>query len=156
MSKTGWLHPAITRTARRRLVEAVLVALATAGPAFAQEQAGPTSESLLTSSQTIIGQPLAYPAGTPKITASIVILEPGQSTSWHVHDVPLFGYVLAGELTVNYGSKGARVYPPGSALMEAVDWPHQGTNTGTTTTRILVVYMGAIDSRLAYGVEGPR
>jgi quercetin dioxygenase-like cupin family protein len=42
-----------------------------------------------------------------------ITLQPGQQTGWHTHPVPLLGYILEGELTVNYGPQGERVAAPG-------------------------------------------
>ncbi len=98
---------------------------------------------LLETTETIIGQPLAYPDGTAKVTAVIVTIPPGGETGWHEHAVPLFGYMLEGELTVDYGDKGTRIYKTGDSLMEAMNWPHNGTNRTNAPMRILAVYMGA-------------
>ena len=98
---------------------------------------------LLATSQTVIGQPIAYPAGTAKVTAVIVTIPPGGETGWHEHAVPLFGYMLDGVLTVDYGDKGTRVYKSGDSLMEAMNWPHDGANKGDVPVRILAVYLGA-------------
>jgi quercetin dioxygenase-like cupin family protein len=101
------------------------------------------SRRSLESSTTIIGQPIAYPAGTAKVTAAIITIPPGGETGWHTHAVPLFGYMLDGELTVDYGIQGTRVYKVGDSLLEAMNWPHDGMNKGTVPVRILAVYMGA-------------
>ncbi len=95
------------------------------------------------SSETVIGQPIAYPKGKAKVTAVIVTVPPGRDVGWHSHAVPVFGYMLDGELTVDYGDKGTKVYKSGDALLEAMNWPHNGTNKGTVPVRILAVYMGA-------------
>ena len=92
---------------------------------------------------TVLGQAIAYPSGTPEITGVIVTMAPGHSTGWHEHDAPLFAYMLEGELTVDYGPAGKRRYVAGEALLEAIDVAHDGTNTGSTTTRILAVFIGA-------------
>jgi quercetin dioxygenase-like cupin family protein len=97
---------------------------------------------ILESGQTIIGQPIAYPTGTPKVTAAIVLVPPGKETGWHTHAVPLFAYVLEGELSVDYGDKGIKVYKAGDGLLEAMNWPHNGTNKTAAPVRILAVYMG--------------
>jgi quercetin dioxygenase-like cupin family protein len=105
---------------------------------------GESVTSLLSTGETVLGQRFAYPAGAPaKVTAAIVAMQPGAETGWHRHDVPLFGYMLEGELTVDYGPKGTRVYRRGDALMEAVDVLHNGRNTGAGVARILAVFMGA-------------
>jgi quercetin dioxygenase-like cupin family protein len=69
--------------------------------------------------------------------------KPGQQTGWHIHPVPLFGYILEGELTVDYGAKGKRTYRKGDALMEAMNEAHNGRNTGRRPLKLLVVFMGA-------------
>jgi quercetin dioxygenase-like cupin family protein len=125
-------------------VAAGLVA-ASFGTAWSKDAAAlkPTVTPVLQSSATIIGQPLAYPAGEAEVTAAIVTIPPGGQTGWHVHPVPLFGYMLQGELTVDYGAKGTHTYKTGEGLMEAMNWPHNGMNKGTVPVRILTVYAGA-------------
>ena len=83
---------------------------------------------LLESGETIIGQPIAYPTGTPKITAAVVFLAPGKETGWHTHAVPLYAYVLQGELTmeVEHHVFVARV------------GQHQAHNNSTHDLRIMV------------------
>lgn len=93
---------------------------------------------------TVIGEAVRYPGGLPtEITAAVITQPPGKTTGWHRHGVPLFGYILSGELMVDYGDKGVRTYATGAALMEAMDQRHQGVNTVAEPVRILVVYMGA-------------
>ena len=98
---------------------------------------------VLSSGETVLGQPIAYPAGKAKVTGAIVTIPPGGSTGWHIHAVPLFAYVLQGELTVDYGSKGTKVYRSGEGVLEAIDWPHNGANMGVVPIRLLAVYIGA-------------
>lgn len=105
----------------------------------------PAIDVLLSTDKTIIGQPISYPTGAPaKVTAATVTMQPGQSTGWHKHDVPLFGYMLEGEITVDYGPKlGKKVYRKGDTLMEAINEPHDGTATSSGPASILVVFAGA-------------
>lgn len=100
---------------------------------------------LLQSGQTVIGQPLHYPVGDPMVTGAIVTLPPGGETGWHSHEVPLFGYMLEGELTVDYGSKGIKVYKAGDSWLEAMNWPHNGMNKGSVPAKLIAVYMGGSD-----------
>ena len=103
-----------------------------------------TVTSLLSTGQTVLSQPIAYPTQSPaKIVSAIVTMLPGEETGWHQHDVPMFGYILEGEVTVTYAGKGTHVYRQGDALMEAIDIPHNGRNTGRIPARILAVFMGA-------------
>lgn len=100
--------------------------------------------TLLSTGKTVLGQTISYPTGAPaKVTAAIVTMLPGEETGWHKHDVPMFGLMLDGEITVDYGAAGRRVYRAGEALIEAIDTPHNGRNTGAGNARILAVFMGA-------------
>ncbi len=98
---------------------------------------------LLQSQTTVLGQPITYPTTPANITAAIVTIPPGGETGWHKHEVPLVAYVLEGALTVDYGDKGTKVYEAGSAVLEAIEIPHNGTNKGTVPMRLFAVYMGA-------------
>ena len=128
-----------------RITLLALFALLSAASASAEEAISYETlvTPLLATSQTVIGQPIAYPTGTAKVTAVIVTVPPGGETGWHEHAVPLFGYMLDGVLTVDYGDKGTHVYKPGDSLMEAMNWPHDGANKGDVPVRILAVYLGA-------------
>jgi quercetin dioxygenase-like cupin family protein len=103
----------------------------------------PGVRTLLSTTNTVTGAPIKYPPGTAKLTAVEITLKPGQETGWHKHPVPLFGYVLEGELTVDYGAKGKRVYRKGDALAEAINEVHNGRNTGKRLMRILCLFIGA-------------
>jgi quercetin dioxygenase-like cupin family protein len=125
---------------------ALLLAAACTAPAPAPALA-PSAEAVLQTGETVLGQPIAWPEGSPQVTAVIVTLPPGAETGWHAHPVPLFGWMLEGELTVAYQGAGAsetrRTYRPGDALIEAIDTPHNGRNDGAAPVRILAVFMGS-------------
>jgi len=113
------------------------------GPLCADEQPAASAETLFVGKATVLGQPLAYPPGEAVVTSQIVTLSPGASTGWHIHAVPLYAYILEGELTVDYGPRGTHVYRVGDSLLEAIDWPHNGHNRGGVPVRLLAVYIGA-------------
>lgn len=113
------------------------------GSAASAKDVYPPLDVLLSTSKSVIGQPLAYPEGTPKITSAIVTMVPGQETGWHRHEVPLFAYILEGELTVDYGPHGKKIYKTGDSFVEAFRSEHNGKNTGTTPARILAVFAGS-------------
>jgi quercetin dioxygenase-like cupin family protein len=102
------------------------------------------SAPLLSTGQTILGETLHYPSNGPAhVTAAIVTLAPGARTVLHRHGVPMFAYILEGEITVDYGDRGKRTYRAGDALMEAMDVPHFGADAGAQPVRILTVFIGA-------------
>ena len=135
------------RTQRSFLITLVLCSTVSVSSfTLADQEDVPTAsaESLLVTSETILGQPFAYPTeAPPQVTAAIVTLPPGTQTGLHHHGVPMFAYVLEGEVTVRYEGAGERVYRTGDALLEAIGTPHEGLNTGPVPARILVVFIGA-------------
>jgi quercetin dioxygenase-like cupin family protein len=134
----------------KRLALVLTAALLFPLPALAEDQAPPAQyQNLLTplleSGTDVLGAPLVYPDGDPNVTAAIVIIPPGGETGWHSHEVPLFAYILEGELTVDYGEKGKKTYRAGDGVLEAMDWPHNGTNTADVPMKLIAVYMGGGD-----------
>ncbi|MDC9825472.1 cupin domain-containing protein [Devosia sp. ZB163] len=137
------------------LVPLVLVSTAT----MAEDLTPQAYQNLLTplvqGGSDVLGRPLAYPEGTPNVTSAIVTVPPGGETGWHEHEVPLFAYILEGELTVDYGEKGKKTYKAGEAVLEAVGWSHNGTNTGTVPMKLVAVYMGGGTSANTVKVDPP-
>jgi quercetin dioxygenase-like cupin family protein len=122
----------------------LLIALAPAGRLGAEENALPAQPAapLLSTGTTILGETLHYPTNGPvHVTASIVTLPPGARTVLHKHGVPMFAYVLEGEITVDYGDRGKRTFHQGDALMEAMDAAHFGADAGPSPVHIPTVFM---------------
>jgi DNA-binding winged helix-turn-helix (wHTH) protein/quercetin dioxygenase-like cupin family protein len=111
---------------------------------------------LFQGNKTVLGQTIAYPIGTPLLKAAILRSKPGEEFDWHTHEIPAFGYILEGEITVDYGSKGIRVFRAGDAMLEALDWPHRPSNRGTTPARVFALYIGAEGTAFANPVVGPK
>jgi quercetin dioxygenase-like cupin family protein len=132
---------------RHRILTAALAfvaTVATAERATTLDSSNYPMVPLLSTSTSILGETLRYPTSGPAhVTAAIIALAPGARTIVHKHGVPLFAYILEGELTVDYGEHGKRTYKQGHAFMEAMDVAHYGINTGTQPVRLLAVYMGA-------------
>jgi quercetin dioxygenase-like cupin family protein len=134
------------------LVACVLLALCQSSSPAAAETVAPVPppaqvysgvRTVLSTGTTVTGQPIRYPSGAPaQLTAVEITLQPGQQTGWHTHPAPLFGYILEGELTVDYGAKGQRTYVKGEGLAEAMDEAHNGRNTGQSPVTILAVFIG--------------
>lgn len=112
---------------------------------FTQIQAQPYKHvsAVLDTNKTIIGETIHYPGGElAQIHSQTITIKPGENTIWHKHGVPLFAYILSGQLTVDYGDKGVRIYKAGDSFMEAMNHWHRGINPNTEDVRILAVYMG--------------
>ena len=131
-----------------RLLSAAVVALAFGVSAAAFAQGSYNLTGTVSTSKTILGEDIVYPTtGKAVVTSAIVVMGPGERTILHRHGVPLFAYRLEGELTVDYGAHGTRVYRQGDSFMEAMNISHAGRNSGTGTVRILAVYIGAEGSK---------
>ena len=130
----------------RRLALAGLIVVLGSGVGRAEDvkQAYKAVQPLLSLPRSVVGETIRYPGGTlAAITSAVVTILPGEETVWHKHGVPLYAYILAGELTVDYGDKGTRTFTAGTDFMEAMDHWHRGANLGTAPVRILAVYLGA-------------
>jgi quercetin dioxygenase-like cupin family protein len=103
----------------------------------------PPVDVLVSSTTSIIGEPLSYPEGSAKITGAVITMQLGDTTGWHKHNVPLFAYMLEGEITVDYGDHGTRTYQTGDSFIEAFQSPHNGRVTGDGIARVLAVFAGA-------------
>ncbi len=107
----------------------------------------PTNEPdvvvLLPSNTTILGQQIQYPrTDQPRITAALITMLPGQSTGWHKHDVPVFAYILEGEITVDYGAQGTRDYRKGDSFLEAIYTAHNCYASGLQPAKRIAVFIG--------------
>lgn len=121
----------------------LLLLLATPASAFAKDYAQATVETLAVTSTNYAGQPLVYPqSGTPEVTALIVHMPPGSSTGWHKHPVPVYAYMLEGELTVKTENGVVKKFVKGEPIIEVLNLMHNGTNTGKGTASLVVFYTG--------------
>ncbi len=98
-----------------------------------------TSEILLDTNHTILNQSLTYPQNTPNIVTKIITIPKNAETGFHTHDEILIGYILQGEITVDYGEHGKKVYSKGDSLIEVIDILHNGINLGNIDAKIFVV-----------------
>jgi len=116
---------------------------ASPAPAFARDYAQATVEKLQVVTTNYAGQPLDYPAsGKPEVTALLVHLPPGSSTGWHKHPVPVYAFMLEGELTVRTENGVEKRFVKGEPIIEVMNLLHNGTNTGKKTASLAVFYTG--------------
>lgn len=123
----------------------VLIVLPLSG-AVAQDDALPSgfaAQAVLKSAKTADGDPLQLPqTTTPEIISVIGTIEPGGRTARHQHPVPVFVYVMEGELEVVTEGGQPRLYKAGEAFLESVNRWHQAFNKADGQSRILVVFIG--------------
>lgn len=125
----------------RLTLAAVIVVMTSASTSAAPPAT--SVELLLETETTVLDQPFAYPAGRARITAARLTVPPGATVPLHLHPVPLFVYILQGEIVVDYGSRGTRTYRTGDTFVEAFEWSHHARNGGKGNVKLLAVYAGA-------------
>jgi len=101
-----------------------------------------SSQTILDTGKTVINQDIQYPSGSSLITSKIITIPAGAETGPHIHEYPMFAYVLEGEITVDYGEHGTKTFEKGDSFVEAINYTHNGKNTGSEPTKILTVLIG--------------
>jgi quercetin dioxygenase-like cupin family protein len=116
-----------------------------ASSAFAADySSGVTAKVLKKSSVTANGQRITYPVtDRAEVTAMTVELAPGAETGWHKHPVPVYAYVISGNLTVELEGGKPLTYGAGETVIEVVDTLHNGKNSGKEPVKLVVFYLGA-------------
>lgn len=101
-----------------------------------------SSQTILETGKTTINQNIQYPSGSPLITSKIITVPVGAETGQHIHEYPMFAYVLEGEIIVDYVDQGTKTFVKGDSFVEAINYTHNGKNTGREPTKILTVLIG--------------
>lgn len=112
--------------------------------AFAADySSGVTAKVLKKTSVTGNGQKIAYPlTDRAEVTAMTVDLAPGAETGWHKHPVPVYAYVISGNLSVELEDGKQLSFGAGEAVVEVVNALHNGRNRGTEPVKLAVFYLG--------------
>ncbi len=105
---------------------------------------GVSAKVLTKTSITADGQKIVYPqTDKAEVTAMTVDIAPGAETGWHKHPVPVYAYVLSGDLTVELEGGQRLRYGKGDAIIEVVNTLHNGKNSGAEPVTLAVFYLGA-------------
>lgn len=128
-----------------RLLIATAMGLAVPFLALAQGDALPagfTTEPLIKTSVTRDGEPIVYPTGKPEIISVIGTLAKGGRTALHEHPVPVYVYVMEGEIELKSEGGEPHRYKAGDAFIEAQNRKHQAFNMADGPSKLLVVFVG--------------
>ena len=100
-------------------------------------------EPILKTDTTSIGQKIIYPNfQRDEVTISKITIQPGKSTGWHKHKIPVFAYVLKGTLTVELENNKTMQYSENSSFSEVLNTFHNGINKGKESLVLIAFYMG--------------
>lgn len=130
---------------QRIFVIAVLLFFLQGKAILAAEYQNVEVKKLLTTTTTTSGDKIKYLSNdNPEVTALTVLIPPGGSTGWHKHPVPVYAYLLEGNLTVALKDGRTFAFKKGDALVEVVNTFHNGTNSGPDPVTLAVFYTGAV------------
>jgi quercetin dioxygenase-like cupin family protein len=124
------------------LISANALALTHLDGKVAYEDIEASPITIIGAPKTTLGQDFKYPSGQPLIEAFNIEIPVGKQTDLHKHLVPLYIYIVSGDLEVDYGSKGKKIYKPGTSYVEAIDWCHIGKVSGKAPVKVIGVYLG--------------
>ena len=111
----------------------------------------PVIQKIFTSSKTLNGTALKYPAGQPEMRLYRVEIPAGGKIPLHTHPAPMMVYVQGVEsgslLNTRLkpdGSEVKTVFKPGEAFVEGANEPHFVENTGDEPTIVWVTVASAV------------
>jgi quercetin dioxygenase-like cupin family protein len=133
------------KAARIKLIIPVLFLVVSFGfvSAFAADYEGAKVTLIKKATTAANGQKLAYAgSGNPEVTVALVEIPPGGDTGWHAHPVLVYAYVLSGAITVELADDGQYDFKEGDAILEVINTPHIGRNTGKVPVKLVVFYTG--------------
>jgi len=111
----------------------------------AEEYRNVTVRKVLVTGTTSDGKKVRYPrTNDAEVTVLVVDVPPGGSTGWHYHPVPVYAYMLEGELAVEMENGTVNLFRKGDAIIEMVDTAHNGYNPGNEKASLVVFYTGAV------------
>lgn len=119
--------------------------LALYGPsaAFSDDYEGLKVSPIKKTTTTTSGQRISYPkTDSAEVTVVTVDIQPGGETGWHLHPVPVYAYVLSGELSVELDDGKQTIFKEGDSIIEVVNAPHNGRNFGKLPVKLIVFYTG--------------
>ena len=98
---------------------------------------------ILKTLQTADAQAIKYPrVAHPEVTILNIEIPPGKESGWHKHPVPIYAYVVSGQLTVEIAGGKEFNYTAGQGFAEVVNVFHNGKNLGTEPVKLIAVITG--------------
>jgi quercetin dioxygenase-like cupin family protein len=102
------------------------------------------------------GQKLEYlKTENAEVTVMAVEIAPGKETGWHLHNIPVYAYVIAGKLTVKLEGGQQYDFQGGQPILEVMNTPHNGINSGDVPVKLIVFYTGEAGMPIVKKVEAP-
>ena len=100
-------------------------------------------EQILKTDTTLIGQKIDYPSfKDDEVSIVKVTIPPEKSTGWHIHNFPVFAYVLKGNLTIELENNKTILFAENSSFSEVINTLHNGKNNGNEDVVLIAFFMG--------------
>jgi quercetin dioxygenase-like cupin family protein len=117
-----------------------LAAVLAGSAALAADAPRQSGQQLLSTTQTVSGQPIQPPTGPLQVTATLSELAPGESTPLHKHPYLRYDYVLEGRLSVtNFDTGKTDIVAAGQFVVDPINQWHQGKPLDGKRVRLLVI-----------------
>jgi quercetin dioxygenase-like cupin family protein len=129
----------------RHVTLATLFCLGSSLTAYSQDNplpAGFSTQPLLKTNMTRDNEPIRYPSANPEMISVIGTLAKDGRTPLHMHPVPVYVYVLEGEIELRTEGAAPHRYKTGDAFIESQNRKHQAFNIANGPSRLLVVFVG--------------
>jgi quercetin dioxygenase-like cupin family protein len=98
---------------------------------------------LISSSQSWDNTNISFPTGDAEVSAFFVEIQPGGKLPMHFHQVPSFGYIIDGEITVESAIGERKIFRKGDVVIELINKKHFGINSGNSILKFVVFYAGS-------------
>jgi len=104
---------------------------------------GACTDILLRSNVTWDGAPMKYlQTKHPELTMRTIQFAAGVHNNWHVHEAPVYIYVMTGSFEVFLADGRYERWEAGQGFNEVMDTVHYGGNPGTVPTKLLIMSPG--------------
>lgn len=121
------------------------VASTTVRAECAPDALGACTEMLLQSNVTWDGEPMRYlRTKTPELTIRTIQFSPQTYNQWHIHEAPVYIYVMSGSFEVILGDGRHETWFAGQAFNEVMNTVHKGGNPSSTEWTKLVIMSPSI------------
>ena len=127
------------------------------GPVFAADyNAGVTAKVLSKTSTASNGEKLEYlKTASAEVTSMAIDIAPGCETGWHLHEVPVYAYVVSGTLVVDMADGKTYEFREGQVILEVMHTPHNGINRGNVPVKLIAFYAGEKDKPIVVKIPKP-
>jgi len=96
----------------------------------------------------------------PELTIRTIQFSPNTYNNWHIHEAPVYIYVMSGDFEVimidKHGHQIRKTFHAGEAFNEVVDTTHRGGNPSASNwTKLLVMNPSEVNCPFMTPIDSP-